>query len=141
MRILLTPDGSDGAAVAARTACRILRGEDRQIDLLCVAPEYRQRMTGWDESRAGKLYRQRIIAETQRILGEAKATLGVEIRTRSEVGSPPGIIARASASYDLTVLDARRRGERSEAGLGPVASHVLHHAPGFCPDRTRAAQR
>lgn len=99
MRILLPTDGSEGATAAARTACRILRGEDRQMDLLCVAPEYGRRMTGWDESRAGKLYRQRILAEAQRILGEAKAAFGteeVEIRTRSEAGSPQGVILRAS---------------------------------------------
>jgi nucleotide-binding universal stress UspA family protein len=133
MKILLTTDGSDGAASAARTACRFLRREDRQMDLLCVAPEYTPRMTGWDESRAGKLYRQRILAESQRILGEAESALepeSREIRERSEVGSPQSAIVRASAGYDLTVVGARGRGERSEAGLGPVASHVLHHAPG-----------
>jgi hypothetical protein len=26
-------------------------------------------------------------------------------------------------------VGARGRGERSEAGLGPIANHVLHHAP------------
>ena len=131
MRVLLTTDGSSGAAAAAHAACRVLRAGDRQIDLLCVAPEYRPRMTGWDEARAGKSYKQRILTETQRILGEAEAALaseGAEVRRRTEVGSPPGAIVRASADYDLTVLGAQGRGARSEAGLGPVANHVLYHA-------------
>jgi nucleotide-binding universal stress UspA family protein len=90
-------------------------------------------MTGWDEGRAGKLYKQRILAETKRILGEAEAVLGaegVEVRKRTEVGSPQGVIVRESAGYDLTVLGAKGWGAHSEAGLGPVANHVLHHAAG-----------
>jgi hypothetical protein len=68
MRVLLTTDGSFGASAAAHTACRILPSEQRQIDLLCVAPEYLPRMTGWDESRAAKLYKHRILAQAERIL-------------------------------------------------------------------------
>jgi len=133
MKILLTTDGSDGAAAAARTACQILRTENRQVDLLCVAPEYRPRMTGWDESWAGQRYRHRIVTATQRILDRANAALaaqGIMARAQSEIGSPQGVIVQRSVGYDLTVLGARGRGELSEAGLGPVANHVLHHAPG-----------
>lgn len=133
MKILLTTDGSDGAAAAARTAWRIVRTEDRHVDLLCVAPDYRPQMTGWDESRAGQRYRHRIVTETQRILGRANAALaaeGITARVESEIGSPQGVIVQRSSGYDLTVLGARGRGERSEAGLGPVANHVLRHAPG-----------
>jgi nucleotide-binding universal stress UspA family protein len=90
-------------------------------------------MTGWEESRPGKRYRQRIVTETQRILCRANAALtaeGITARVQSEIGSPQGIIVQRSADYDLTVLGARGQGERSEAGLGPIANHVLHHAAG-----------
>jgi len=133
MRVLLTTDGSSEAAAAAHTACRILRGEDRQIELVCIAPEYLPRMTGWDEGRASRLYKQKILAETQRILGDAESVLaseGVRIRKRAKIGSPQGVIVRTSADCDITVLGAQGRGARSEAGLGPVANHVLHHAAG-----------
>jgi nucleotide-binding universal stress UspA family protein len=133
MKVLLTTDGSSGASAAAHTARRILRTEERQIDLLCVAPEYLPRMTGWDESRAAKLYKHRILAEAERIVSAAEVALvseGVEVSRRTEVGSAQGVIVRASAGYDLTVLGAQGRGARSDAGLGPVANHVLHHAAG-----------
>lgn len=131
MRILITTDGSDGATTAARTACRILTPADRAIDLLCVAPEYRHRLTGWEESRPARDYRRRIVAETERILKETESALdpGVQTGKRYEMGLAEEVIARESANYDLTVLGARGRGERSESGLGPVANHVVHHAP------------
>jgi len=131
MKILLTTDGSDGAAVAARTACRILRPENRQADLLCVAPEYRPQVTGWDENRAGQRYRQRIVTETQGVLDRANAALAVEgitATSQREIGSPQAVIVQRSAGYDLTVVGARGQTESSEAGIGPVANHVLHHA-------------
>jgi nucleotide-binding universal stress UspA family protein len=137
MKILLTTDGSSGALRAQRTAIRVLQSAGREIDLLCVAPEYRSRMTGWEESRQRQRYHQRILAESSRILKDAKCALaadGVEVKTRSEVGSPQGVIVRLSDDYDLTVLGARGRNgghdEHSEMGLGPVAHHVVQHAPG-----------
>ncbi len=133
MKVLLATDGSVGAADAAGAACRVLRGEDRQIDLLCVAPEFHPRITGWDESRANKLYRRRILDETRRMLEDARKALsaeGGEIHPRAVIGSPNNVIVRASAEYDLTVLGAQGHGARSEDGLGPVSSHVLNHAEG-----------
>jgi len=133
MRVLLTTDGSGGAAAAARTACRVLRSEDRQCDLLCVAPQYRPRGAEPDESRAGKRYRHNIHAEMQRILADSEAALkreGVQAEKHCHVGSPQNLIVRASAKYDLTVLGAQGRGVRSETGLGPVVNHVLQHGAG-----------
>jgi nucleotide-binding universal stress UspA family protein len=133
MRVLLTTDGSCGAAAAARTASRVLRSEDRQFDLLCVAPEYRPRRADWHDSQAGRLYRQNILAETQRILAMAEVALkreGVEVEKHAHLGSPQDSIVRASAKYDVTVLGAQGRGVRSEAGLGPVVNHVLQHGAG-----------
>lgn len=40
MKVLLATDGSDQAATAIRTASRLLRREDSEFDLLCVAPEF-----------------------------------------------------------------------------------------------------
>lgn len=101
------------------------------MDLMCVAPEHLPRMSGWEEGRAGKLYKQKILAETQRVLNQAESALaseGAQAGKRTEIGSPQGVIVRASADYDLTVIGAQGRGARSEIGLGPIANHVLHHA-------------
>ena len=38
MKVLMATDGSKHAARALTTACRILSPQDREIDLLCVAP-------------------------------------------------------------------------------------------------------
>ena len=40
MKVLLATDGSDQATTAFRTAARLLRREDSEFDLLCVAPEF-----------------------------------------------------------------------------------------------------
>jgi len=39
-KVLLATDGSDQAATAFRTASRLLRRDDSEFDLLCVAPEF-----------------------------------------------------------------------------------------------------
>ena len=94
MRVLLTTDGSPGAAAAAHTACRILRGDDRQIELVCIAPKYLPRMTGWDESRTSSLYKQTILAETGRILGDAESVLaseGIHLRKRVDQAFFPSL--------------------------------------------------
>src|SRR5579864_8754206 len=38
MKVLMATDGSRPATRALTTACRILSTQDREIDLLCVAP-------------------------------------------------------------------------------------------------------
>ena len=43
MKVLLATDGSDHATTAFRTAARLLRREDSEFDLLCVAPEFTSR--------------------------------------------------------------------------------------------------
>jgi hypothetical protein len=40
MKVLLATDGSDQAITALRTAACMLRREDSEFDLLCVAPEF-----------------------------------------------------------------------------------------------------
>jgi hypothetical protein len=40
MIVLLATDGSDQATTAFRTTSRLLRREDSEFDLLCVAPEF-----------------------------------------------------------------------------------------------------
>ncbi|HVY94179.1 MAG TPA: universal stress protein [Bryobacteraceae bacterium] len=133
MRVLLATDGSSGASEAARTAGRILRPEHHHMELLCVEPEYPPRMTGWDESAAGRLRLHRILDETRQLLDGTAGVLsanGIHAKKHCEIGWPPAVISAASGRFDLTVVGSEGQGAHSEAGLGPVANHVLHHAAG-----------
>src|SRR5262245_53356144 len=138
MKVLLTTDGSDQAATAFRTASRLLRREDSEFDLLCVAPEFyfpkgKAGKTAKKTSRMVETYDQRIRAEARQHLVHAQAmlaALGVEAGTRVKVGSPARVITRLTAEYDITVVGAHDQYTRSKPGLGPVASRVVAAAAG-----------
>ena len=129
MRVLIATDGSDPANTAMRAAVRILNPEDRHFDLLCVMPAWNAK----DETARRKRYEERIYRETANILERAKAAIAadaVDVRRKSDTGSPAAVIASKTGDYDLTVIGALGTGSRSEAGLGPVASRVVQHALG-----------
>jgi nucleotide-binding universal stress UspA family protein len=138
MRVLLATDGSDQATTAFRTASRLLRREDNEFDLLCVAPEFyfpkgKAGKTATKTARMAEAYDHRIRAEARQHLTHAQdilATLGVEAGTRVEAGSPARVITRLAAEYDITVIGAHDQYTRSKPGLGPVASRVVASSPG-----------
>ncbi|HWP42022.1 MAG TPA: universal stress protein [Blastocatellia bacterium] len=138
MRVLLATDGSKDAKTALRTASRLVRKEGNQFHVLCVAPEIivprpggrqKSRMTNQIRER----YRQRIQQDTKEILEEAREIMraeGVAAETLAEIGSPSEVIVRMADDYDLTVVGAHGRYERTQPGIGPVASQVVEHASG-----------
>jgi nucleotide-binding universal stress UspA family protein len=138
MKVLLATDGSDQARTAFRTAARLLRREDSEFDLLCVAPEFyfpkgKGGKTAKKASRMVEAYYRQIRAEARQHLINAQATLaalGVEAETRVETGSPARVVTRLAAEYDITVVGAHDQYTRSKPGLGPVASRVVAAAPG-----------
>jgi nucleotide-binding universal stress UspA family protein len=138
MKVLLATDGSDQATTSFRTAARLLRREDSEFDLLCVAPEFyfpkgQAGKTAEKTTRMIEAYDQRIRAEARQHLINAQATLAalsIEARTRVEVGSPARMITRLAAEYDITVVGAHDQYTRNKLGLGPVASRVVAAAPG-----------
>jgi nucleotide-binding universal stress UspA family protein len=138
MKVLLATDGSDQATTAFRTAARLLRRDDSEFDLLCVAPEFyfpkgEAGKTAKKTARMIEAYDQRIRTEARQHLIHARATLtalGVEAGARVEVGSPTRVITRLAAEYDITVVGAHDQYTRSKPGLGPVASRVVAAAPG-----------
>jgi nucleotide-binding universal stress UspA family protein len=122
MRVLLTTDGSKESCDAIRAGVRLLGPQDRDLDLLYVAPA---------TSRPGaeeRLSRQtkRILQDAQRILMEEGSSASANCRT----GSPARVILHESKNYDVTVLGAKGRDDRSQGGLGPVASRLVEHADG-----------
>ncbi len=130
MRVLLTTDGSKEAIAAMRAASRLLSGDDRKVDVLYVAPELRAPKSG---AGARRSLEERVAAETRRILKQAKQVLteeGIDALTLSETGSPANVIMRDAEDYDIIVIGAKGRDERSVGGLGPVASRLVEHAPG-----------
>jgi nucleotide-binding universal stress UspA family protein len=138
MKVLLATDGADQAATAFRTAARMLRSEDSEFDLLCVAPEFyfpkgKAGKTAKKTAQMVEAYDGRIRAEARQHLINAQAklaALGVEAGTRVEVGSPARVIMRLAAEYDIIVVGAHDQYTRSKPGLGPVASRVVASAPG-----------
>ena len=130
MRVLATTDGSTEATAALRAASRLLSKADRQVDVLYVAPEARVPKSSTIARRA---FQHRSAAEARRILESAKQALaeeGVDALTLSETGSPAGVIMTEADDYDVTVIGAKGRDLRTNAGLGPVASRIVEHANG-----------
>jgi nucleotide-binding universal stress UspA family protein len=138
MKVLLATDGSDQATTAFRTAARLLRRDDSEFDLLCVAPEFyfpkgEAGKTAKKTARMIEAYDHQIRSEARQHLINAQATLAalvVEAGARVEVGSPARVITRLAAEYDITVVGAHDQYTRSKLGLGPVASRVVAAAPG-----------
>jgi nucleotide-binding universal stress UspA family protein len=122
MKVLMATDGSKHASRALTTACRILSSQDREIDLLCVAPAVGPK----DHAHKAKLCRR-----AGRILEAARTALaaeGVSAKPVTQVGSPARVLVAASLNYDVAVLGAQSHRDRSSAGLGPVASRVAEHS-------------
>lgn len=124
MKVLMATDGSRHAARALTTACRILTPQDREIDLLCVAPGV---------GAKHHLHRAKLCRRAARILEAARAALaaeGVSARPVVQTGSPARALIAASLNYDVTVLGAQSQKNGSSAGLGPIASRVAEHSNG-----------
>jgi nucleotide-binding universal stress UspA family protein len=130
MRVLIATDGSKEAITGMTTASRLLTSAGREVQVLCVAPELRAPKSAKIVARARQ---HRIIAETQRILQDAKQMLteeGIDAVALCLTGSPASVIIRQAEEYDITVIGAKGRDVRSNVGLGPVASRVVEHAQG-----------
>jgi nucleotide-binding universal stress UspA family protein len=122
MKVLMATDGSKQAARALTTACRILSPQDREIDLLCVAP---------DVGPKHNAHRAKLCRRAARILEAARAALsaeGVSAKPIVQAGSPARLLIAASLDYDVTVVGAKSHKNRSPMGLGPVTSRVAEHA-------------
>lgn len=126
MRVLLTTDGSKESNDALRAACRLLAPQEREADVLYVAPQPTRPIVRQPvPSRSPN--------ETSRILHQAKQLLteeGCHASPLCRQGSPARVILNEADRYDVTVLGAKGRGDRSQGGLGPVASRLVEHASG-----------
>jgi nucleotide-binding universal stress UspA family protein len=130
VKTLIATDGSPEATTALHTAIRMLNPVDRNVDVLCVAPEHPGR------NRAGNVgrerYRKRILAEADQILKKAETSMAAGagvVNAHAVIGSPTRLILERANDYDLVVVGAKGRGTVGEVGLGPVASRVAGHAP------------
>jgi nucleotide-binding universal stress UspA family protein len=122
MRVLMATDGSKHATGALTTACHILSPRNRAIDLLCVVPAL---------GATQRAHRLKLCRRASRILDAAQAVLGTEgagAKPVVQVGSPARMLVAAAPNYDVTVLGAQSHKNRSQAGLGPVASRVAEHS-------------
>jgi nucleotide-binding universal stress UspA family protein len=129
VKTLIAIDGSPEATAALQTAARLLSPIDRNMDILCVAPE----LAGRNQAgRAGReRYRRRILGEATQLLQKAGASFAAGagvVNLRAEIGSPARLILDQAADYDIAVVGAKGRGTVGDVGLGPVASRVVEHS-------------
>jgi nucleotide-binding universal stress UspA family protein len=90
MKVLMAIDGSKHAARALTTACRILSSQDREIDLLCVAPGVGPKHP---------VHQAKLCRRAKRIVEAARAALsaeGVSAKPIVQAGSPAGVLIAAS---------------------------------------------
>ncbi len=124
MKVLMAADGSTQAVRAFTAACRILSAQDREIDLMCVAP------AAGPKAHAHKT---KLCRRAQHIVERVRAALatkGVSAKPIVQSGSPARVLLAASLNYDVTVLGAQSHKDRTPVGLGPVASRVAEHSNG-----------
>lgn len=123
MKVLMAIDGSKNAITAMLSASRILLPQDREVDLMCVAPETRDKQ----HPLAAKMRRR--VAHILDAARNKLAAEGVCARTIAETGSPPRKLIAASLYYDVTAIGAESH-RNSWVGLGPVAGRVVEHSNG-----------
>ena len=137
MNVLLATEGATQSTAAIHAAIQLLRKEDVEYELLCVAPEFtppkaKEEKNAQKRARMIEAYREQIRAEAHAKLLHVQtslATRGIEARLRTEIGSPARVIAQLAGDYNLVVVGAHNRYTESKLGLGPVATRVVASAP------------
>ena len=112
MKVLMATDGSKDAAIAMNTAQTLLRRDRLHVDVLSVAPEL-------------------VLAGNAGIAQDAQQDLlrhGVQANALTDVGSPAEDILRLASDYDLVVVGAHGKFERTQPGLGPVSSQIVEQS-------------
>ncbi len=135
MKVLMATDGSKDSTLAMISACRLLRKDNLQVDVLCVAPELvmsrDEDAPHADRKRIRDIYRQRVTRQSRQVLARAEHELRKEkihAGMLMRFGSAADVILDMALDYDLVVLGAHGRDERRQPGLGPISSSVLQHA-------------
>lgn len=137
MKTLIATDGSQEATAAVQTASRLLRKQDNEVFVLCVAPEFSGSAPGAAGAKRKVVrlaYQQRILKEAEAILDGARQILsaeGIEASIVTEFGSPAKTILRLSAECNVTVVGATGKRDQSKLGIGPVASRIVEHGTGM----------
>ena len=122
MKVLMATDGSTDANTAIVTALRVLRRDSLSIDVVCVAPEL-----------VPASHREHEIHEAKRVLVTTEQLLhreGLRSNVTLKVGPPAETIKSLVGEYDLVVVGAHGKYERTQPGLGPVATHLIENANG-----------
>lgn len=141
MRVLLTTDGSQESSDALRAACRLLAPQDREADVLYVAPQPTRPMPRESATPSSPNGTGAILGKARQLLAEE----GCRAFPLCRQGSPARAILHEAKRYDVTVLGAKGQGDHSQGGLGPVASRLVEHGSGCIligrtPPRDRQAR-
>jgi nucleotide-binding universal stress UspA family protein len=126
MKVLMAIDGSADAAIAMNTVHTLLRKEGLHVDVLSVIPEL-------------------VLAGSGGVARDAQQELrrqGVQANALTDVGSPAEDILRLASDYDLVVVGAHGKFERTQPGLGPVSNQIVEQSRGpVCVGRELSNER
>jgi nucleotide-binding universal stress UspA family protein len=132
----MATDGSKDADTAILAALRLLRPVDLSVDVLSVAPELfhvAAAARGETSRRVHEAYTEQIKRDGMRILVATERLLhreGLRPKVLLQLGSAADVILKTAPDYDLVVIGAHGRFERTQPGLGPVADRVVENSHG-----------
>lgn len=135
MKVLMATDGSKDANTAIMTALRLLRSQDLSIDVLCVALElvHAAPFRSGEPKGIHKAYTEQITREAKKILFATEQLLqreGFRANVALKLGSAADTLLTSAADYDLIVVGAHGKYERTQPGLGAVASRLVENSRG-----------
>jgi len=134
-RIVVGADGSPSSLSALRWAIRQAGLTGAAVDAV-IAWQYPASASGYGWTMAGMDQNYDFSAAAEKIVTDAISNTldpGSDVRVRPHVveGMPAQVLLDASAAADLLVVGSRGHGGFTEALLGSVSQHCVHHAR--CP--------
>jgi len=134
-RIVVGVDGSPSSLSALRWAIRQAGLTGAAVDAV-IAWQYPASASGFGWTMAGMDQNYDFAAAAEKIVTDAISNTldpGSDVRGRPQVveGIPAQVLLDASVGADLLVVGSRGHGGFTEALLGSVSQHCVHHAR--CP--------
>ena len=139
--VLLATDGSDLATAAMARGVELVGKDNDYLALSVVPPAFMPTPAGTPNDTQGSVLDVERELELEREgstesaaeLRELAELLGVDLRSRVEVGEPGDVICDVAAEIhaDLIIVGSHGLGWFKRVVIGSVSTHVLHHAP--CP--------
>jgi nucleotide-binding universal stress UspA family protein len=134
-RIVVGVDGSGSSKAALAWAVRQAELTNATVEAV-IAWQYPIAFAGMPYAPIGSLMQTDFAATAEQVLGTAisetvDASGPVKVSATVHEGNAAQILLEAATDADLLVIGSRGHGGFTEALLGSVSQHCVHHAP--CP--------